>query len=663
MAANAVDIVIHERLGHGSYGIVCKAKYFGVPCAAKMIYEYLVEEVVAQDGEELREHRTPFARFQQECDLLSRLKHPNIVQYLGTCRNPNTGLPVLLMELMDDSLTNYLEMLRLTLPYHVQVNICHDIVRALVYLHHGDNQIVHRDLSGKNVLLSGTSTPNAIKAKVADFGMVQLSDQFNWSDCSASLTKCPGTDVYMPPEAVSERPNYTEKIDCFSFGVLVIQILTQEFPCPENRTIKVDKMLLRRVREIDRRQNHICLIPRDHALRSIALTCLKDDPTERPSAHQLSEQLSGVKSDDFYKNRTPQSTPQERSTARDTPKSNDKQQTLGVDMDSACVLTEPSEDDTVVKDKLVSPLKLTWVKGGDTPCRLFQWCDAVVHGNLIYFRQSGIQYLHNNYCYDASTRGWRSLPRCPLGQPTLVLVDGELTVIGDKSPISNQMYTLHKTPHDECWVVSQYPPMPTKRYFTVAVCTKMSLIVAGGKGERREHFLSKVEVLDLAQKVWSTAADLPIPLMRCSATLCGENMYVLGGRTLDFQRSPAVFTCSMHKLLESCQPRQSSGQTDVVWTRIADLPIVDSAAVSVHGWLLAVGGAKENDDKAVSSAVHLYNPSSNSWEVISHMTVARFQCFAALLPNGQLMVVGGGIHPYPNFRCCKDVEFGTVTLS
>ena len=81
------------------------------------------------------------------------IKHPNIVQFLGTVRDPRSQRLALLMELMDDSLTRFLERSSGPLPYHTQLNICHDVTLALAYLH--SNDIIHRDLSGNNVLLIG----------------------------------------------------------------------------------------------------------------------------------------------------------------------------------------------------------------------------------------------------------------------------------------------------------------------------------------------------------------------------------------------------------------------------------------------------------------------------------------------------------------------------
>ena len=111
---------------------------------------------------------------------MSAIRHPNIVQYLGMCRDAETCLPVLLMELIESSPQ--------PIPYHIQVNICHDITLALSFLY--SNDIVHRDLSSNNVLLIGN-----IQAKVTDFGMARLSD-INPQATRFTNTMCPGTDVF-----------------------------------------------------------------------------------------------------------------------------------------------------------------------------------------------------------------------------------------------------------------------------------------------------------------------------------------------------------------------------------------------------------------------------------------------------------------------------------
>ena len=298
-----VEIFRDQELGHGSYGAVYKAKCDSLPCAAKFIYPVLFASNVPQQAAppQGKEHRQPMRRFEAECRFLSQIKHPNIVQYLGVYREPETNVPVLLMELMDESLTHFLESSQNPVLYHIQVNILHDTILALAFLH--SNGITHRDMSSNNVLLIAGS-----RAKVTDFGMSTLTDAA--ASHLASMTQCPGTPAYMSPEALDEPPVYSEKLDCFSFGVLTIQVITREFPKPKDRfqtrELFDPQFPSQRIRarvlvpEQERRQTHISLIPATHPLRPIALDCIKDRDAERPTAEQLCETLEQFKSTPLY---------------------------------------------------------------------------------------------------------------------------------------------------------------------------------------------------------------------------------------------------------------------------------------------------------------------------------------------------------------------------
>ena len=289
MAEQQTQFVYHNiqlyksaNLGSGSYGGVCKAKCDGLLCAAKIMHPTLFD---------LRDPGTAsyLHKFREECHLLSLARHPNVVQYLATYYDPDTRLPVLLMELCDESLTAFLERSPGPLSYHVQLNICLDIALALVYLH--SNGLIHRDLTGNNVLMiAGT------RAKITDFGMSKLA---TGNPHMTALTLCPGNLLYMSPEALDEAKSYTAKLDIFSFGVIVIQILTRQFPNPTDRfqtvhDARYDKEVRLVVPETERRQAHLQLIPDTHSLKPLALQCLNKE-MQRPSALQLSERLSELK--------------------------------------------------------------------------------------------------------------------------------------------------------------------------------------------------------------------------------------------------------------------------------------------------------------------------------------------------------------------------------
>ena len=294
-----VRVLKDQTLGIGSYGKVCKARCDDLLCAAKLIHETLFDPTAQYDIAPQREHRLPIRRFEQECEFLSTLRHPNIIQYLGVHQDADTGTPVLLMELMDESLTHFLETASEPTPYHIQINLCHDISLALSFLH--SNNITHRDLSSNNVLLISN-----VRAKVTDFGMARLN--LPTVNTHLTFTMCPGTDVYMPPEAVDDNAVYTEKIDSFSFGVIAIQILTHKFPQPGSRkeTVQINHprfpggTVQANVPEVDRRQNHISEIDPKHPLLSISFNCLKDNAAERPSAQELCHRLAALKRSSSY---------------------------------------------------------------------------------------------------------------------------------------------------------------------------------------------------------------------------------------------------------------------------------------------------------------------------------------------------------------------------
>ena len=75
-----------------------------------------------------------------------------------------------------------------------------------------------------------------------------------------------------------------------------------------------------------------------------------------------------------------------------------------------------------------------------------------------------------------------------------------------------------------------------------------------------------------------------------------------------------------------------------MWHQLADTPVTLSTCASLQGQLLAVGGY-DSDDKQ-TTAIHMYNTTTNSREVISHMTTPQFQCLVAVLPHNEHMVVG-----------------------
>jgi hypothetical protein len=284
-------------------------------------------------------------------------------------------------------------------------------------------------------------------------------------------------------------------------------------------------------------------------------------------------------------------------------------------------------------------IKLAWREGKKAPFACKRLCDAVVDGSKVYFKGSDDQL----FAYNISDNSWWQLPDGPFNCSGLAILNGQPTIIGgtpDYLSCTNKLMTLTT---DSKWT-EKFPPMPTKRTFVTAVSTGTVLIIAGGARENHKR-LATVEVLNLETNRWSTAVDLPTSLHCCSAAVHGDHLYVLGGSWDD----NSLYTCSVSALLQTCTQNSSleertsalslCNSSSGVWSKLPNLPVRESTCVTFCGQLLVVGG-KYSDSKR-TTAVYMYNQATNSWNVISHMTTARRYCFAAVLPNNQLMVVGG----------------------
>ena len=145
---------------------------------------------------------------------MSRLQHPNISQFLGLCFLPNYQLPMLVMERLDRNLGNFLETVP-NIPIALKWSVLEDVARGLLHLHSHNPAIIHRDLTAANVLLT-----SSLVAKITDLGNSRIVNP----EQAQRLTQMPGTQLYMPPEALT---HYDTSLDIFSYGHLTLFTLTQ----------------------------------------------------------------------------------------------------------------------------------------------------------------------------------------------------------------------------------------------------------------------------------------------------------------------------------------------------------------------------------------------------------------------------------------------------
>ena len=299
-------------------------------------------------------------------------------------------------------------------------------------------------------------------------------------------------------------------------------------------------------------------------------------------------------------------------------------------------------------------IRLQWQKAEKAPREVdSSYGAAVVFGTKVYFYHMSDEIRF----YDITSHKWTSLPSPPKAGYSLAVVNDKLTAIGGGYFLhyTNKLYSLNGVGIDLTWD-EDFRPMPTKRADTIALSTETALIVAGGKktgsifGDKESL---SVEVMNTETLQWSIASPFPSGLYDASAVLCNGSIYVAAMRQLS-NENPAgallptkqVYTCSVNNLLKTCSRPLLAHLTSTlsmtptcIWKRVADLPVTETACVSVHGQLLAIGGRDSEGD--ATSAVYMYDPVADSWDVISHLSTARIKCFAAVLPDNTIMVMGG----------------------
>ena len=273
-----------REVGHGSYAVVKELEYHGLKCVGKKIHGILLESATPHEKAAMLE------RFAGECELLSRLHHPCIVQFLGVWYEQGSRLPVLVMEYLHTTLSTCLQRYGV-LPEDISYGILCDVALGLRYLHERFPPIIHRDLSANNVLL--TSNMNA---KISDLGVAKILNLIPAQMTQMTQTKAPGTPCYMPPEALTAKPKYTTKIDVYSYGVLIIHILCGRWPfpaeafCPDpqnpDATIPVS--------EVERRAEYLQEIGNDHPLMAVIQQCLSNVSTRRPEISALFDQVNTI---------------------------------------------------------------------------------------------------------------------------------------------------------------------------------------------------------------------------------------------------------------------------------------------------------------------------------------------------------------------------------
>ncbi|CAM8977342.1 unnamed protein product [Rhodiola kirilowii] len=196
------QLKFENKIASGSYGDLFKGTY----CSQEVAIKVLKPERLDSDLQK---------EFAQEVYIMRKVRHRNVVQFIGACTKPPT-LCIVTEFMSGGSVYDYLHKQRGVFKLPTLLKVAIDISKGMNYLH--QNNIIHRDLKAPNLLMDENEV-----VKVADFGVARVKTQ------SGVMTAETGTYRWMAPEVIEHKP-YDHKADIFSFGIVLWELLTGKLP-------------------------------------------------------------------------------------------------------------------------------------------------------------------------------------------------------------------------------------------------------------------------------------------------------------------------------------------------------------------------------------------------------------------------------------------------
>ena len=243
---------------------------------------------------------------------------------------------------------------------------------------------------------------------------------------------------------------------------------------------------------------------------------------------------------------------------------------------------------------------------------------------------------------------------------------GDLTTVGGVIPGSGPTGKVYHFKEEYQEWEEFLKPMPTARAYLSVATTQSTIIASGGVTSVRDDGMpvvcATVEVYSSETSQWYTADPLPAPYHGMTSVTIADTCYLLGGWDADSKAAATVLYASLTSLVQKAtSPTHQSASHTSVWKTLPDTPLKLSAAATLSGHLLAIGGYNVTTSiLPVVPAVHVFLPVTNSWVRVTDgdLPQPQYECTAVQLSSNTMMVIGGK----DNQEITKTVFRGTITV-
>ena len=234
------------------------------------------------------------------------------------------------------------------------------------------------------------------------------------------------------------------------------------------------------------------------------------------------------------------------------------------------------------------------------------------------------------YEYDEDSNQWVSLPPYNYVGFAMAILTNKLALVGgfNTSTVTNQVSVCEGEGTSRGWT-HPYPPMTVPRFSPAVATYGDRLVVAGGYDGGD---LATVEVLNTTSQQWLSASPLPVGCSEMTSAIVNQELFLLGG-TLTMEALvvslPDITRSSVHS---------ATTNRSAQWRTLPAPPLEQSAAISLCGAVLAIGGLHGNKS---NKAIHVYQPATSNWRKVGDLPCPRSSCSCTLLPSGGILIAGG----------------------